>query len=456
MNNTRILLSDKTIAQLPTPKDGWYLARDTELKGFFVVVGRRKRTFTVQGDLRQGGKRSSSIRVSIGDTRELTTRTARAMAKEYLAQISKGQHPKATKEVGHSGSVPVGNTVGATVTLRQAWQRYLVAHLIRKGRSEKTISGYRDHVERLFAEWLDTPLSELAMNPARVANKHDDLTKQNGPYIANGSMRTLRAIYNHARKTNRSLPRDNPADAIDWNEEKRRDTGMGISDLTEWFRELAALENPVRREFHLLTLLSGSRTTALQQVKPSHIDFHRRTLHIEKPKGGRKRAFDIPLSREMILCLIRTIRFGRQIYPLQSQKWVFPGDSASGHLAETKEDRGTLSKWGNDLRQTFRTVASAAGVSEFDAKLLMNHSIPGVNAGYVTRQKLLEDHLRGQQQAISTAVFSALGKSLTKDSDLGAWLGRWASCRAASRVQTKPDVPSNEQDRATSAHTRRG
>jgi len=42
------------IAQLPTPKDGWYLARDTELKGFFIVVGKRKRTFTVQGDLRQG------------------------------------------------------------------------------------------------------------------------------------------------------------------------------------------------------------------------------------------------------------------------------------------------------------------------------------------------------------------------------------------------------------------
>jgi hypothetical protein len=58
-----------------------------------------------------------------------------------------------------------------------------------------------------------------------------------------------------------------------------------------------------------------------------------------------------------------------------------------------------LSKWGNDLRQTFRTVATAVGVSDFDAKLLMNHSIPGVNAGYITRHKLLEDHLRRPQQA---------------------------------------------------------
>ena len=46
--------------------------------------------------------------------------------------------------------------------------------------------------------------------------------KPNGPYIANGSMRTLRAIYNHARKANKSLPADNPVNAIDWNGEKRR------------------------------------------------------------------------------------------------------------------------------------------------------------------------------------------------------------------------------------------
>ena len=97
MADVRILLTDKAIARLPVPKEGWYLARDAELKGFFVVVGKRKRTFTVQGDLRQGKKRVSSVRVAIGDTSEISTRSARATAKDYLAQISRGQHPKAEK-----------------------------------------------------------------------------------------------------------------------------------------------------------------------------------------------------------------------------------------------------------------------------------------------------------------------------------------------------------------------
>jgi integrase len=435
MVDIRIVLTDKSIAQLPSPKDGWYLARDTELKGFFVVVGKRKRTFAVQGDLRHGGKRTSSIRVSIADTREMTTRSARATAKECLAQISQGRHPKEEKQKGRAGgSENAANELAAAeVTLRQAWQRYLDAHLIRKGRSEKTISGYRDHVERVFAEWLDTPLGELAAEPARVAKKHDDVTRENGPYMANGSMRTLRAIYNHARKTNRSLPADNPADAVDWNEEERRDTGMGARDLKGWFIELANIENPIRREFHLFTLLSGSRPAALQGIRPEHIDFRLRMLHIRKPKGGAKRAFAIPLSREMILCLIRAIRLGRQMYPSQAMEWVFPADSESGHLAETKEDRDELSKWGNDLRQTFRTIATAAGVSEIDAKLLMNHAIPGVNAGYITRHKLLEDHLRRQQQAISDALFCEIRTARVENQFLRGWL-----CSGAIRRPVTP------------------
>jgi hypothetical protein len=133
----------------------------------------------------------------------------------------------------------------------------------------------------------------------------------------------------------------------------------------------------------------------------------------------------------MILCLVRAIRFGRKMYPAQAQEWLFPADSESGHIAETKEDRDTLSKWGNDLRQTFRTIATAAGVSEIDAKLLMNHAIPGVNAGYITRHKLLEDHLRSQQQTISSAVFALLDASTSQDHKFRDWLGRGASRRTA-------------------------
>src|SRR5262245_25730043 len=98
--------------------------------------------------------------------------------------------------------------------------------------------------------------------------------------------------------------------------------------------------NPARiPPAHIAVRVQAHRIAAGQA---EHINFRRRTLHMPKPKGGSKRAFDIPLSREMILSLVRVLRFGRLMHPSQAQEWLFPAESASGHLAETKEDRDIL------------------------------------------------------------------------------------------------------------------
>lgn len=328
MSNFRMVLSDKAIGRLSAAITGQYKVGDVELKGFYLLVGKRHRTYMVQGDLRQGSRRIASINVSVGDATQMTARDARAVAKSYLGEIGQGQHPKQPEATG----APTDTTPPPSdITLRAAWERYRDAHMIRKKRSETTIAGYRDHIEKIFKDWLDTPLKELGDDPARVAKRHDFITIERGPYRANCAMRTLRALDNHARKTHRSLPADNPVDAVDWNAEERRNTAMGATDLPNWFAQLAKLENPIRREFHLLVLLSGSRPTALKSARPEDFDFKRRTLYI-----------------------------------------------------------------------------AIAGVSEVDAKLLMNHAIPGVNSGYITRHKLLEDHLRSRQQAISGNIFKAI------------------------------------------------
>jgi hypothetical protein len=40
-----------------------------------------------------------------------------------------------------------------------------------------------------------------------------------------------------------------------------------------------------------------------------------------------------------------------------TKSWLFPAESEVGHLVEHKEERDVLSKWGNDLRQSYRTLA---------------------------------------------------------------------------------------------------
>jgi integrase len=388
-----MLLTDKAIAKLPFAQHGQYKVRDAELKGFFVRVGKRSKTYMVQGEHWRDGFREFAAQKKLGEFGGVSARDARVKAKEALVGFTRGERPGLPMRVAHGA-----------ITLRGAWDRYRDAHMTRKGRAERTIENYRDYMERLLGDWLDQPLAKIGLRPDMLIERHDRLTQRNGPYVANSVMKAFRAIYNHALKGNRNLPAYNPALAIDWNPEYRRDTGMGIEDLTGWFVEVALMDKPLRREFHLLSLLTGSRPTALKTIRVEHIDFKRRVLHIPKPKGGAEKAFDIPMSRAIVRCIIRAIRFGRQTHPVQSEYWLFPSDSATGHLYETKEDRSVLSKWGNDLRQTYRTLAQVAEISELDIHLLMNHSLRGVNAGYITRDKLLRGHLRKQQERISRII----------------------------------------------------
>ena len=164
------------------------------MPGFFLLVGARSKTFMIQGDLWENGKRRT-IRAKVGEVGKIATREARAKAKVLLGSIS--HHGVDPRPQPQEPASPSAN--GPDPTLKQAWERYRDGHMKRKGRSGGTIENYRDHVERLMSDWLDFPLSKLGLQPDLVRARHGKLSEENGAYIANGCMRTLRAIYNHAR-----------------------------------------------------------------------------------------------------------------------------------------------------------------------------------------------------------------------------------------------------------------
>ncbi|OQW48386.1 MAG: hypothetical protein A4S16_01635 [Proteobacteria bacterium SG_bin6] len=171
------------IDRLPPAIQGQYIVRDEELRGFFVVVGAKRKTCTVQGECRKNGRRHHR-KVAIGLAGEIATREARVQAKAMLAKIASG-------ELVQDAPKP---PPASDVTLRQAWDRYRVANMERKERSPATIRNYTDHVERVLADWHDVPPKVLGDNPRMVAERHHQITVASGPCAANGAMRTLRAI----------------------------------------------------------------------------------------------------------------------------------------------------------------------------------------------------------------------------------------------------------------------
>lgn len=106
----------------------------------------------------------------------------------------------------------------------------------------------------------------------------------------------------------------------------------------------------------------------------------------------------------MIQCLARVMRVSRVLHPRAAEKWIFAADSEPGHMIEHKDPRAKLFKTGNYLRQSYRTLGQAAGLSEIDMHLLMNDRVPCVNAGYMTRARPLGHHLRAAQEGLSDFI----------------------------------------------------
>lgn len=374
-----VLITNAAVSKLPFAKTGQYLVRDKQLPGFFVVVGKRTKTYTVQYDTTTLGKRQTRRR-GLGRFPELGAKDARRQA-----------------------MIALGHQAGAedALSLREGHAQYKRAAVAKK-RSERTIQQLDDCVNRLLAGWLDVSLAELADNPSAVAEEHERITRDHGPYAANRAMAALRAIYNFAHKRDRSLPEVNPTVDVIFNPEHRRNTGMSLRQLTGWFKRLEALSNPVRRELHLFMLLSGLRPSDARSMQWEHVNIDENRCHIPHPKGGA--AFDLPLSNGMTECLQRAREAGEIMHPESYEEWVFPADSKEGHVSEYKEP--ALKQWGASLRQSYATVAKSLGIDEFYLGLLLNHRSTSVTLGYVTSPALFEDAL-AQQQKISEAILTA-------------------------------------------------
>ncbi|MPZ37106.1 MAG: tyrosine-type recombinase/integrase [Rhizobiales bacterium] len=221
-------------------------------------------------------------------------------------------------------------------------------------------------------------------------------------------MRFGRAVWNFAKNELETdgLPERNPFRAGKlYHKERARETGMGAQQLPYWWSQLQAMPNPIRREMHLFTLLSGLRKNDVLTARWDRLNEKRRSLLIPSPKGGEDRAFELPLSEPMLKCLGRAREGGLTFFPDHAQEWIFV--ASNGHIAEVKEDgRQKLSHTGHALRHSFRTLAAAAGIDRLRVKILMNHAIDGDVTDSYTNVPALFSSLMEAQERISAYIIA--------------------------------------------------
>ncbi|MEM8947902.1 MAG: hypothetical protein AAGC99_01080 [Pseudomonadota bacterium] len=158
-------------------------------------------------------------------------------------------------------------------------------------------------------------------------------------------------------------------------------------------------------------LLTSMRRTATVTARWEYFDKGRQLLFVPDPKGGEERAFWLPLSSYLV-DLLDQRRSGNDV-TYEGSPWIWPANSATGHVSEPKENKRGLPS-PHTLRHSYATFAKAAGLNELDIGLLMNHKLPGVTAGYIHEASLLE-HLKACQERVTTYIMTLMGQEFGTD-----------------------------------------
>jgi integrase len=244
--------------------------------------------------------------------------------------------------------------------------------------------------------WGKMAAAAVVNDPESVVRWHVKVTKKAGPTAANHSARILRASFRRAAKTNRKLPTISPTSGIEMNVEKPKQSALDFRQFPKWRERWSAIPSPTRRGFHLLCLACGGRPGEIARLTTDCIDLRARTITIRDAKAGED--IVLPMS-SLIAQALKLARDGRNS---DASAFVFPARGPKGHIVRFDSDGIAC---GNQLRHTYRNICTDVGLDEVTARLLMGHSLVGVNQGYITRAALTGGlGLRDAQRRVSRRI----------------------------------------------------
>jgi integrase len=390
----RLKLTQRVVDRLPAPDPSGkqVLHWDEQLRGFGVLCSgvSTAKSYVVQRDLPDGRTR----RVTVAACNVLTLDAARRQAEGTLADFYRGIDPKH----GRRG----------TVTLTQTLDDYLAA---RKGLRPNSERLYRWAVGQHLAPWADRPLRDIT--PEMVEARHRAIAAEvsasgkRGTVTANTAMVTLRVLWNFAAERIADLPK-NPVTRLrrQWYPVERRSRMVKAEQLPVFYDAVLALPNPIVRDFVLLLLFTGARSTEATTLLWTDVDFHARTIHIEGTRTKTGQPLDLPMVDVVHDMLVARRALG-------DAKFVFPSRGPDAHIKGAQHAFAIITEAtgiavsAHDLRRTYMTIAESCDISPLALKALVNHSLGrGVTEGYI---QMTPERLREPAQRVADRLKQLCG-----------------------------------------------
>lgn len=390
-------MPDKFTAQfvrdLPLSNGGQRVLFDHNLPGFGLRVGKRSKTYFVDG--RVNGR---TRQVTIGRADKLTLNDARKLAKKRIAEMADGHDRNATLRTERAKLMTLGQAV-------DGW-------LEERTHRESTAASYRTTMAREFGDWYGIEMRRIT--PKVFLKRYMEILVRTraGAALA---VRTFKSCWNWARADvtdgdgNPLLP-ECPAEIVRAKKlmPKPKRKQSYVSDWAAFFLALEGVETTSNRHpeagddfriFMELLARTGMRRGELANLCWRDVDLKCGTFTIiaERAKNGSE--MTLPLAIQSIALLERL----RERTEGQRFVWgITPIGDPRKTLLAFREALG-WSVGFHDMRRSFATVATVLDVQQSKVKRLLNHATGGdVTGGY---QVLTDPEcLRGAVQQISDFI----------------------------------------------------
>jgi integrase len=407
------------------PMDATYLVRDTEVKGFVLVVTPAgARSYAV--DYRAGsGRRSPKRRLTIGKHGSpWTPERARAEAKRLLAEVAAGRDP-ATAHQEDRKALTFGELIDLYLSEGVSHKKVSTLKADR-GRIEHHL---RPLLGRLRADRIvraDVERMRNAVTAGKTAEKVGNGEKRRPGSIAIGGkgaaaqcVALVGAIVAFA--VERGLCAYNPARGVKKAPVRKIERYLSeaeIAQLAEALEaEAARSGNPYPPAAIKLLLLTGCRRGEIVDLCWDHVDFERECLRLPDSKTGAKIVYLNAPARALL----------QQLPRMADNPRVIPGmraDSASAAInkawASARAAAGLADVRLLDLRHSFASVGAAGGLSLPIIGALLGHKHTTTAARYA---HLSADPLRAANDAVGARIAAAMSRNV--DADIAAKVLGW-------------------------------
>jgi integrase len=412
------------IAALPIPSAGdRAVYRDTKTSGLQLrVTLRGVKTFSVFRRTK-GGRPE---RLTLGRFPAMSVEQARRAAAQVNAAIEDRRNPAELRR-----------TLRGERTFAELFGEYLERHSRPNKRTwREDESKYRQYLSRVLGGKKASTVSRTD-----VAGIHSTTTRSGHPTTANRVLALVSSVFSWGISA--GLVESNPSRGIRRNRERSRDRFLHSEELPRFFRALAAEPNETVRDFFLLCLLTGARRENVLSIRWGDISLDRAEWRIPRTKNGLPQVVALSKPALGLLRGRRTTARG---------EFVFPSQSESGHIIETRRAWERLFDR-DELAEITRRLQTHGDKFHVDPKESLHTALSGARrratdlgielSGVRLTDLRLHDLRRtlGSWQAMLGASLAIIGKSLNHKSV--------AATLVYARLETDPVRDSVE--RATAA-----